>query len=91
MYAVQYLMSGSLSGKQGEQTNSVQSPMPCRVSSVPVKIGDNVKKGGILMVVEAMKMEHVIKAPRDVKVTKIYFTEGQLVGEKKQLVEFEQP
>lgn len=41
------------------------------------------------MIVEAMKMEHIIKAPGDVKVTKVFYAEGDLVGEKQVLVEFE--
>lgn len=53
------------------------------------KVGDRISKGGALMTVEAMKMEHVIKAPSNVLVTKILYGEGELVGEKKQLVEFE--
>ena len=87
---MQYEASGPSDEGHGERENSVLSPMPCRVSQVPVKVGEVVKKGGILMIVEAMKMEHVIKAPRDVKITKICFSEGQLAGEKKQLIEFEQ-
>ncbi len=69
--------------------NILQSPMPCRVCQVPVKVGAVVKKGDILMVVEAMKMEHVLKAPRRVRITKVAFGEGQLVGEKRTLIEFE--
>ena len=39
------------------------------------------------MVVEAMKMEHVIRAPRDATVGRLYYKDGQIVGEKKILVE----
>lgn len=66
----------------------ISSPMSCRVSTVKVKAGQSVKKGEVIMVLEAMKMEHLIKAPRDAKIKKICFIEGQLVGEKKPLVEF---
>lgn len=63
--------------------------MPCRVSQVMVSEGQKVEKGSILMVVEAMKMEHVIKAPAEGTVKQILFREGDLVGEKKTLLELE--
>lgn len=70
-----------------ESVNLILSPMSCRVSSVKVKLGDVVKTGETLMIVEAMKMEHLIKAPRGGIVKKVHYSEGQLVGEKKSLVE----
>ncbi|PJF18830.1 3-methylcrotonyl-CoA carboxylase [Paramicrosporidium saccamoebae] len=84
----EFVSEGSEGLNKGPSENSVLSPMPCRVSQVPIKVGDRVKKGGVLMIVEAMKMEHIIKAPMDVKIAKINYSEGQLVGEKKQLIEF---
>lgn len=68
-------------------SRTILSPMPCKVSQIAVKTGDRVKQGAILAVVEAMKMEHVIKAPYDASVAKVNCTEGQLVGEKKVLLE----
>ena len=70
-----------------DQSNVIPSPMSCRVSSVKAQIGDKVKKGDVLMVVDAMKMEHAVKAPRDAVMKKICLSEGQLVGEKKPLIE----
>lgn len=61
--------------------------MSCKVSSVRVKQGQKVQKGDVLMIVEAMKMEHVIRAPRAAVIGKLHFKEGQIVGEKKVLVE----
>lgn len=66
---------------------SVSSPMPCRISQVAVKTGDKVSQGQILLVVEAMKMELVIKAPMDGIVKRIYYKEGQLVAEKQHLID----
>ena len=40
-----------------------------------VKNGDKVKKGDVLMVIEAMKMEYLIRAPFDGKVEKVNFKE----------------
>ena len=45
--------------------NSVKSPMPGKLIKINVAIGDEVKKGESLLVVEAMKMENSIVAPRD--------------------------
>lgn len=70
--------------------NSVVTPMPCKISHVQVKAGDVVKKGQLLLVLEAMKMEHSIKAPRDGVVLKVNCKQGDLVAQGKTLVSFEQ-
>ncbi|GAI58925.1 unnamed protein product, partial [marine sediment metagenome] len=46
-----------------------------KVVTVKVKKGDSVKKGDILMVIEAMKMEYLIRAPFNGKVEKVNFKE----------------
>jgi biotin carboxyl carrier protein len=85
------LASQSATGDGSDQSLTVlKSPMPCKISSILVKVGVQVKKGQTLMVLEAMKMEHAIKAPSDGKVTK--FTQlkvGDLVEEGKVLVQLE--
>ncbi len=55
------------------------SPMPGKVFKVMVKNGDKVKKGDGLMILEAMKMEHTIKASSDGVVKKVLFKEGDMV------------
>jgi len=55
------------------------SPMPGKVFKVLVTEGDEVKAGAVLLILEAMKMEHSIKAPHDGIVRKIHFKEGELV------------
>lgn len=55
------------------------SPISGRVVSVKVKNGNTVKKGDILMVIEAMKMEYLIRAPFDGKVEKVNFKERDLI------------
>lgn len=86
---MEYLGSESQGRNKTETSKSVLSPMPCRVCHIRVKSGDEVKKGDVLMIVEAMKMEHVVKAPQDGEIRKIFYKEGQLVGERKVLVELE--
>lgn len=44
---------------------TVNSPMPGNILSVNVKVGDAVKKGDVLMILEAMKMENEIMSPCD--------------------------
>ena len=63
------------------------SPMPGKVVKINVKEGDEVKEGTVMIVVEAMKMENNITATAKAKVKKILVTEGEMVDNKKQLVE----
>ena len=65
------------------------SPMPGAVIAVPVTEGDAVAAGTTLIVVEAMKMEHPIKAPVAGTVAKLYVREGEPVDAETALVEFE--
>lgn len=59
--------------------DSVVSPMPGLVKLVSVNEGADVSRGDILIVLEAMKMEHSLAAPRDGKVAALYVQEGQQV------------
>ena len=60
----------------GEQ---VTSPMPGTILDVKVSQGASVKKGDVLMVLEAMKMENEIMCPRDGKVASIHAAKGAAV------------
>lgn len=59
--------------------SAVQSPMPGKVVKLLVAVGDEVKAGQGVVVVEAMKMENELKSPRDGKVKAISVKEGQPV------------
>ena len=50
---------------------------------------DKVKSGDILIIIEAMKMEHSIKAPVDGVVTNVMYTVGDQVDEGKELLSFQ--
>ncbi|HEX9449176.1 MAG TPA: acetyl-CoA carboxylase biotin carboxylase subunit [Dongiaceae bacterium] len=64
----------------------ILSPMPGSVIAVHVKLGDHVAKGAALMIVEAMKMEHTIRAPRDGVIAALPFAQGDLVSEGVELI-----
>ena len=61
------------------EAGSMLSPMPGKILKVICKEGDNVKMGDTILVMEAMKMEHSIKASNDGVVAKVHFNEGDLV------------
>jgi len=67
-------LTGTRKAKKKEDGN-LNSPISGRVVSVKVKKGDKVKKDDVLMVIEAMKMEYLIRAPFDGKVEKVNFKE----------------
>ncbi len=63
------------------------TPLPGVVVAVSTKVGQPVKAGDTLMVIEAMKMEHSIRAPHDGIVKVIHFRHGDRVPEGSQLLE----
>lgn len=60
----------------GEQ---VSAPMPGTILSVNVAAGDTVKRGQVLMILEAMKMENEIMCPRDGRVVSVSAAKGASV------------
>jgi len=69
---------------------SLAAPMPGKVTKVFAKPGDKVAKGQPILLMEAMKMEHTIKAPFDGVVKDIFYSEGSLVEGKKDLAQLEE-
>ena len=65
---------------------TVNSPMPGTIVSVNVSVGQNVKKGDVLVVLEAMKMENEIMAPRDAVVASVQVNKGDSVDSGTPLV-----
>jgi 3-methylcrotonyl-CoA carboxylase alpha subunit len=70
-------------------TPVLASPMPGKVVVVNVAAGDAVAAGTTLLVLEAMKMEHAIKAPVDGTVTAVHYNVGDQVDEGVDLLAFE--
>lgn len=66
---------------------SIKAPLPGTISSINVKVGDQVKRGDVLIVMEAMKMENNIMADKDGQVKAIHVTPGQAVAQEERLIE----
>lgn len=73
----------------GGHDNGMESPMPGKILKVLVKKDQKVEQGAGLVVMEAMKMEHTIKASYAGVVKAIQFKEGDLVDGGVELVELE--
>ncbi|MFI1332461.1 biotin carboxylase N-terminal domain-containing protein [Streptomyces sp. NPDC020845] len=67
-------------GAAGAHAGELTAPMPGTVTVVKAAVGDEVTAGQGLLVVEAMKMEHVISAPHDGTVTELDVTPGSTVA-----------
>ena len=80
--------SGARRGAASERGDLV-APMPGRVRETLVEAGDAVERGQVLLVLEAMKMEHSIRAPRDGVVRALFYRTGDLVDAGVVLAELE--
>jgi biotin carboxyl carrier protein len=78
-------MSSSALGK----VNSVKAPMPGLIVQVNIASGDTVKSGDPLLVLEAMKMENMIKASGDAQVKEVKVKKGDSVEKGQILIEFQ--
>jgi len=82
------VLSGSMGGHSAE--GSLNAPMPGVVTLLKAKPGERVAAGAVLLVMEAMKMEHAIKAPHDGVVKAFRAKAGDQVKDGALLVEFEE-
>ena len=71
-----------------DSSRFVQSPMPGLLTAVIVAEGQEVKAGETLAVVEAMKMENVLRAERDGTVKKVYAVPGDSLAVDAVILEF---
>jgi len=56
------------------------APMPGTISQCKVQLGDQVKKGDVILILEAMKMENALSAPKSGIITEISFKEGDMIS-----------
>lgn len=69
--------SNPVSSAQGQK---IEAPMPGTIVSVAVKAGDTIKKGQLILVLEAMKMENEIVSPIDGRITSVSVSKGDAVN-----------
>lgn len=74
--------------KEGAGGNQIIAPMPGRIVLVKAKAGDNVEEGQELLVMEAMKMELALKAPRAGTIETVSAAQGEFVEADAVLVRF---
>ena len=73
-----------------EQAGSLTAPMNGTIIQIDTNVGETVQAGDVLMIMEAMKMEHAIKAPVNGIIKEICFKLGDLVSESAMLIEMEE-
>lgn len=72
-----------------ESGGRLTAPMPGKVISIAVTAGEAVKKGQLLAILEAMKMEHTLNAPADGVVTEVLYVAGDQVSEGVELLKLQ--
>ena len=76
-------------GGEEKQQDKIVSPMPGKVVKIPVKVGDRLQAGDIVVVIEAMKMQSNYKVNADCIVRNILVSEGEPVNANQVLIELE--
>ena len=77
-----------MNNSSANRINSVKAPMPGLIIDLRVKEGDHVKAGDPLLILEAMKMENIIKASGDSIVKTVKVKKGESVEKNQVLIEF---
>ena len=76
---------GGLTGASSGEV-VIRSPMPGGIVAVPVEEGQEVSKGQTVVVLESMKMENELKAPRDGTIAHVHVAPGDSVEQNKALI-----
>ena len=78
----------SKKASSSSSTNLVEvvAPIQGNVIDVKVKVGDKVKKGDVLLLIEAMKLENEVNSPSDGEVVEVIVSKGQQVTTKQLLL-----
>ena len=82
-------VAGKKLKKAGAEAGGLTSPMPGKIFKIIMEVGSEAKKGDVILILEAMKMEHAIRADKDGKLKKINFKVGELVQGGVTLAELE--
>ena len=76
--------------QKNAKPKNLTSPITGKIVRFKVKEGDEIKAGQELVVIEAMKMENIIRSDHEVKIGKIKFSEGEVVGIGQVVIDFVQ-
>lgn len=83
------LQSLGMDNLNNQKEYEIKAPMPGRVLDIMLSAGDTVAEGDGVLVLEAMKMENVIKSPTDGVIKKVAVVKDQAVEKNEVLIEFE--
>lgn len=78
-----------MSNASAVKVNDLKAPMPGLIVDIKVEVGDTVKKGDTILILEAMKMENILKASGDGKIKAIKIVAKQNVEKNQVMIEFE--
>ena len=78
-----------LEGSMAKKLDNLKAPMPGLIHSIKTQVGEEVKKGDPLLILEAMKMENVLKSPGEGRIASIHVQEKQSVEKSELLISFE--
>ncbi|MFM7015437.1 MAG: biotin/lipoyl-containing protein [Bacteroidota bacterium] len=76
-----------MDASSAHKVGDLKAPMPGLVINIPVSEGDTIKKGDVLLILEAMKMENALKAVTDATVKKVLVKTGQAVEKNQVLIQ----
>ena len=88
-YSLAELRKRAGTSAESQGTKLIRAPMPGLVLKAAVGPGDDVAKGATLVIIEAMKMENMIKSPSAAKIKEVFVSSGQAVDKNDKLIEFE--
>ena len=84
----QQILKMNLKSKKSNQLKELRAPMPGLVRQVNVQVGDQVDSGDALFILEAMKMENVLKSPVNGIVSDLFVKPGESVEKNQILLSF---
>ena len=84
----QQILKMNLKSKKSNQLQELRAPMPGLVRQVNVQVGDQVDSGDALFILEAMKMENVLKSPVNGIVSDLFVKPGESVEKNQILLSF---
>ena len=84
----QQILTMNLKSKRSNQLKELRAPMPGLVRQVNVQVGDQVDTGDSLFILEAMKMENLLKSPVNGKVSDVFVKPGESVEKNQILLSF---